>query len=191
MQATLRRDGTGVEPAVARRSRRRNARRLVLRIPEQFFHTCAYCKMPKPIKHFGREVRRARHLSAWIKVQDRAIAECQVMDISNNGAKIVTATSSAIPDHFQLAFFSRGSKPELRSNLAARQGFWRQVCSVRCSPKITVGSRRPVFRVSVNGCAARPCRRSRIPRIGPVGRLWICCGQLRGLRLSCRAVLRV
>jgi hypothetical protein len=29
----------------------------------------------------------------------------------------------------------------------------------------------------VNGCAARPCRRSCIPIIGPVGMLWICCGQ--------------
>jgi PilZ domain len=61
--------------------------------------------MPKPIKHLEREVRRARHLSAWIKVQDRAIAECHVMDISSNGAKIVIATSSTVPDHFQLAFF--------------------------------------------------------------------------------------
>jgi hypothetical protein len=61
--------------------------------------------MPKPIKHFEREVRRARHLSAWIKVKDRAIAECQVMDISNNGAKIIAAPASAVPDHFQLAFF--------------------------------------------------------------------------------------
>jgi hypothetical protein len=28
----------------------------------------------------------------------------------------------------------------------------------------------------VNDCAASPCGRSRIPRIGPVGKLWICCG---------------
>jgi hypothetical protein len=61
--------------------------------------------MPKPIKHFEREVRRARHLSAWIKVQDRATTECQVMDISNNGAKIVAATALAVPNRFQLAFF--------------------------------------------------------------------------------------
>jgi hypothetical protein len=66
-----------------------------------FNHT--HIPMQKPTKHFEREVRRARQLSAWIKVQDRDIAECQVMDISNNGAKIVTA--SAVPDRFQLAFF--------------------------------------------------------------------------------------
>jgi PilZ domain len=75
-------------------------------MPLSSFFTPAYiCKMPKPIKHLEREVRRARHLSAWIKEQDRTIAECQVMDISNNGAKIVTATSSVVPDRFQLAFF--------------------------------------------------------------------------------------
>jgi PilZ domain len=68
------------------------------------------CKMPKPIKHFVREIRRKRHLSAWIKEQDRTIAECQVMDISNNGAKIVTATSSVVPDRFELAFF-QGDQP--------------------------------------------------------------------------------
>jgi len=38
-------------------------------------------------------------------VQDRAITVCQVMDVSNNGAKIVAATGSAVPDRFQLAFF--------------------------------------------------------------------------------------
>jgi PilZ domain len=60
--------------------------------------------MRKPTKHFEREVRRVRHLSAWITVQSRAISECQVMDISSNGAKIVAAMSSSIPDRFQLAF---------------------------------------------------------------------------------------
>jgi PilZ domain len=61
--------------------------------------------MPKSIKPFDREVRRTRRLSAWIKVQDSTIAECYVMDISLNGAKIVTEKSTAIPDRFQLAFF--------------------------------------------------------------------------------------
>jgi hypothetical protein len=106
MQSALRRDGTGLEPAVGRKSRRRNARRLILKRPfEQFFTPAHICKMAKPIKQFQREVRRARRLSAWIKVQDLAIVECQVMDVSTNGAKIVTATPSAVPNHFQLAFF--------------------------------------------------------------------------------------
>jgi hypothetical protein len=62
--------------------------------------------MPKPTKYFEREVRRARHLSAWIKVQDRAVAECEVMDISSNGAKIVATMPAGVPDRFQLAFFT-------------------------------------------------------------------------------------
>jgi PilZ domain len=68
--------------------------------------------MPKPINHIKREVRRARRISAWIRVQDRTIAECHVMDISKNGAKLVATTSSLIPDRFQLAFTERG---EIRS----------------------------------------------------------------------------
>jgi PilZ domain len=66
--------------------------------------------MPKPIKHVVREIRRTRHLSAWIKEQDRIIAECQVMDMSKNGAKIVAATSSVVPNCFQLSFF-QGDQP--------------------------------------------------------------------------------
>jgi hypothetical protein len=61
--------------------------------------------MPKPTKHFEREVRQARHLTAWIKAQDRAIAERKVMDILSSDAKIVAATPSAIPNRFHLAFF--------------------------------------------------------------------------------------
>jgi hypothetical protein len=65
--------------------------------------------MPKPIKHFVREVRRVRHLSAWITVQDGATNECQVMDISSQGAKVVAATAATLPERFQLAF-SRGGE---------------------------------------------------------------------------------
>jgi hypothetical protein len=86
--------------------------------------------MRKPIKHFEREVRRARHLSAWIKVQDRAVAECEVMDISTNGAKIVATMPTGVPDRFHLAFFCGGPTPDLRGNLATRQGFGHQVCAI-------------------------------------------------------------
>jgi hypothetical protein len=58
-------------------------------------------------KRLEREVRRARHLSAWIKVEDRAHCECQVIDISQHGAKVIAA--SAVPDHFELVFFEGGS----------------------------------------------------------------------------------
>ena len=56
-------------------------------------------------RHFKREVRRVRHLSAWIKVEGRAHCECQVMDISKQGAKVVVEPPSAVPNHFALAFF--------------------------------------------------------------------------------------
>jgi hypothetical protein len=76
-------------------------------------------------KRLEREVRRARHLSAWIKVEDRADCEYQVLDISQHGAKVIVA--SAVPDHFELAFFRRWAASDLRSHLAARQDARRQV----------------------------------------------------------------
>jgi hypothetical protein len=61
-------------------------------------------------KHFEREVRRSRHLSAWIKVEGRAHCECQVLDISTHGAKVVAGTPSDVPDHFELAFSKGGQR---------------------------------------------------------------------------------
>jgi hypothetical protein len=60
--------------------------------------------MRTPLKHLKREVRRARHLSAWIVLAGHDDQECQVMDISKNGAKIITAMPSQVPDRFELAF---------------------------------------------------------------------------------------
>jgi hypothetical protein len=59
-------------------------------------------------KDFEREVRRARHFSAWINVNGRAVSECQVLDISNHGAKVVVEIPSAVPDRFALVFFQGG-----------------------------------------------------------------------------------
>jgi hypothetical protein len=59
-------------------------------------------------KHFEREVRRVRHLSAWIRAEGRVLYECQVLDISQQGAKVVVQTPSAVPDRFELAFFQGG-----------------------------------------------------------------------------------
>jgi hypothetical protein len=56
-------------------------------------------------KNFAREVRRVRHLAAWIKVNGSARCECQVMDISTQGAKVVVEMPAAVPDDFELAFF--------------------------------------------------------------------------------------
>jgi hypothetical protein len=57
-------------------------------------------------KHSEREARRTRHLSAWIKVGGRAHCECQVLDISKHGAKVMV--DSVVPDRFELAFFEGG-----------------------------------------------------------------------------------
>ena len=62
------------------------------------------CPMPKPINDYEREVRRTRNIQASIKVQDRTLAECRVMDISHGGAKISTTGPSLVPDRFELAF---------------------------------------------------------------------------------------
>jgi PilZ domain len=61
-------------------------------------------------KHLERAVRRSRHLSAWIKAGGRAHVECQVLDISTHGAKIVVGVPSAVPDHFELAFSQGGQR---------------------------------------------------------------------------------
>jgi hypothetical protein len=59
-------------------------------------------------KHLEREVRRARHFPAQIKVEGRAHCACQVLDISTHGAKVVAA--SVVPDRFELAFFEGGQR---------------------------------------------------------------------------------
>jgi hypothetical protein len=69
-------------------------------IPPNFF-----VAQMKP-KHFEREVRRARHLSARIMVAGRAHCECQVLDISTHGAKVIVP--SDVPDRFELAFSEGG-----------------------------------------------------------------------------------
>jgi PilZ domain len=66
--------------------------------------------MRTPTKHFEREVRRARRLSAWIVLAGQANQECQVMDISKNGAKLVVGTSSQAPEKFELAFTETATK---------------------------------------------------------------------------------
>ena len=66
--------------------------------------------MRTPTKHFEREVRRVRHLSAWIVLTGRANQECQVMDISKNGAKIVVGVPSHVPQRFELAFLQDATK---------------------------------------------------------------------------------
>jgi hypothetical protein len=63
----------------------------------------------KPKKE-KREARRIRHNSAWIIINGLAISECEVMDISQSGAKIVSDGTSAIPARFELAFVQGDQK---------------------------------------------------------------------------------
>jgi hypothetical protein len=61
--------------------------------------------MPTPGKRTQREVRRSRHSSAWIVLPGSAAdQECQVLDISMNGAKVIAEMPSHIPSRFELAF---------------------------------------------------------------------------------------
>jgi hypothetical protein len=41
-------------------------------------------------------------------VEGRAYCECQVMDISKHGAKVVVELLSEVPNRFELAFFKGG-----------------------------------------------------------------------------------
>ena len=66
--------------------------------------------MRAPTKHFEREVRRVRHLSAWIVLTGQANQECQVMDISKTGAKIVVGVPPHVPQRFELAFLQDATK---------------------------------------------------------------------------------
>jgi PilZ domain len=64
-------------------------------------------------KHFEREVRRVRHVSAWIVLTGQADQECQLLDISKNGAKLVVGTPSQVPQHFELAFVQDSTQHRL------------------------------------------------------------------------------
>ena len=60
-----------------------------------------------------------RQQSAWI-MNGEAITECQIMDISMRGAKIVPQGSSVVPARFELAF-----SPE-DTNRQACEVIWRR-----------------------------------------------------------------
>jgi len=66
--------------------------------------------MRAPTKHFERQVRRVRHVSAWIVLTGQANQECDVMDISKKGAKIAVQLLSNVPQRFELAFLQDGIK---------------------------------------------------------------------------------
>jgi hypothetical protein len=59
-----------------------------------------------------REVRRMvrQQQSAWITLNGVAATECQIMDISKRGAKIIPGGSSVVPARFELAFIQGDQK---------------------------------------------------------------------------------
>jgi PilZ domain len=69
--------------------------------------------MRAPTKHFEREVRRVRHVSAWIVLAGQADQESQLLDISKNGAKLVVRTPSQVLQHFELAFVQDSTQRRL------------------------------------------------------------------------------
>jgi PilZ domain len=76
--------------------------------------------MRTPSKHIKRKVRRARYILAWIIQPGYDDQECQVMDISKDGAKIAT-TSSQVSDRFELTFTRSDDKRRL-CEVAWRRG---------------------------------------------------------------------
>jgi hypothetical protein len=68
--------------------------------------------MRTPTKHFQRKIRRICHLTAFIVLAGRERQECQVLDVSMNGAKVITDTPSQVPSRFELAF-TRGDRHRL------------------------------------------------------------------------------
>jgi hypothetical protein len=66
--------------------------------------------MPQPTTHFEREVRHVRQVSAWLVLQGQANRECQVLDVSPHGAKVVVQIPSEVPTRFELAFFQGGKR---------------------------------------------------------------------------------
>jgi hypothetical protein len=77
--------------------------------------------MRPPSRQVKRGVRRIRLVSAWIVVPGRDAVECQVMDISANGAKIIPAMPSQVPDRFELAF-TKGDDKHRRCEVVWRRG---------------------------------------------------------------------
>jgi hypothetical protein len=80
-------------------------------VPAELWLSEGVCQiMRTPSK---REVRRIRHLSAWIVEAGHEDRECQVMDVSKNGAKIITAMPSQVPGRFELMFTQGDTKRRL------------------------------------------------------------------------------
>jgi hypothetical protein len=74
--------------------------------PPNGFLTIAkhFALVMKPTRYFQRQVRRARHLPAWLAWQGQTGYEVQMLDVSRGGAKVITDRSATIPERFEMAF---------------------------------------------------------------------------------------
>jgi hypothetical protein len=55
-------------------------------------------------KYFKREVRRVRHIKARLVLRDSCDRDCNVLDVSQHGAKVVVEAGLAVPQRFEIAF---------------------------------------------------------------------------------------
>lgn len=53
--------------------------------------------------------RRALNCAAWIKSDQRTLHDCNIVDISEGGAKIRLASVDQLPDIFDLLFTKQGT----------------------------------------------------------------------------------
>jgi hypothetical protein len=71
---------------------------------------CARGCPVKPQKQKREAKRMIRQQTAWISRKHSAAAECEIMDLSHHGAKIVVGQTFAVPDRFELAFVQGDQK---------------------------------------------------------------------------------
>jgi PilZ domain len=53
---------------------------------------------------------KVRPIPAWIVINGRADCECQVLDMTPKGAKVVVQASPDVSNRFELAFFADAGK---------------------------------------------------------------------------------
>jgi hypothetical protein len=53
---------------------------------------------------------KVRPIPAWIVTNGRADCECQVLDMTPKGAKVVVQAGAEVSDRFELAFFADAGK---------------------------------------------------------------------------------
>jgi hypothetical protein len=90
--------------------------------------------MPKVMQQRRKLVRRARQHPAWITIKnDIRSYECQVLDVSAGGAKLVADIETPIGSTFRLSIVPHGIVRK-KCEVVWRKG---RVIGVRFAPKIT------------------------------------------------------